>query len=154
MIIATHEVRLRPRRYTGEEPAGLLELEHDPLLRTDGPVRYALVAQRLGDELLVRGALAAPLRCRCARCGAWYAHTARDKGFARAYPLTADNQAIDLTADIREAMLLVLPVHGVCRPDCNGLCAHCGADLNRAPCACRGRAPGAAWTALDGLTLT
>jgi uncharacterized protein len=38
--------------------------------------------------------------------------------------------ALDLRAWVRDALALALPASVLCRPDCAGLCAICGADLN------------------------
>jgi uncharacterized protein len=40
---------------------------------------------------------------------------------------------IDLTDLIREEVILATPVAPLCRPDCQGLCPVCGADLNERP---------------------
>jgi uncharacterized protein len=45
---------------------------------------------------------------------------------------------LDLTADLRDALILGLPGKRLCTEECLGLCPHCGADLNEAPCDCRG----------------
>jgi uncharacterized protein len=51
---------------------------------------------------------------------------------------------------VRDALLLELPLAPLCREDCRGLCAHCGADLNDGPCDCAPpRDP--RWDALDVL---
>ena len=43
-----------------------------------------------------------------------------------------DHHELDLEHLIREAIQLAEPIAPVCRPDCPGLCAVCGADLSRA----------------------
>jgi uncharacterized protein len=48
-----------------------------------------------------------------------------------------ENDEIDLVQMMREQILLSLPMKPLCRPDCQGLCAVCGTNLNRATCACR-----------------
>ena len=40
---------------------------------------------------------------------------------------------IDLTPLLREELILAAPLAPLCRPDCKGLCAVCGEDLNRRP---------------------
>ncbi len=40
----------------------------------------------------------------------------------------------------REALMIELPMLPLCSPDCKGLCAHCGADLNEGPCQCSQKA--------------
>lgn len=37
---------------------------------------------------------------------------------------------------LREQVLLEVPIRPLCRPDCRGLCVHCGADLNTDGCDC------------------
>lgn len=37
---------------------------------------------------------------------------------------------------VREQILLEVPIRPLCRPDCKGLCSHCGADLNDGACGC------------------
>jgi len=46
-------------------------------------------------------------------------------------------EEIDLTATIREALQLMLPMKPVCSPQCRGLCPHCGCDLNIRQCGCK-----------------
>ncbi len=41
-------------------------------------------------------------------------------------------QQLDLVAWARDALALALPAQLLCRPDCAGLCAVCGVDLNAA----------------------
>ena len=43
-----------------------------------------------------------------------------------------DGEILDLRAWARDALALSLPTQVLCRPDCAGLCAECGADLNDA----------------------
>ncbi|MEK6683518.1 MAG: DUF177 domain-containing protein [Nitrospirota bacterium] len=56
------------------------------------------------------------------------------RGELDAYGYSGD--AIDLSALVREQILLVLPAYPLCRADCRGLCPQCGADRNRLSCRC------------------
>jgi uncharacterized protein len=47
-------------------------------------------------------------------------------------PYLADD-ALDLESWARDAIALELPEQILCRPDCKGLCAVCGKDLNDEP---------------------
>jgi uncharacterized protein len=44
-----------------------------------------------------------------------------------------DHHELDLEPLAREAIQLAAPIAPVCRPDCRGLCAECGLDLNAGP---------------------
>ena len=64
------------------------------------------------------------------------------------YPLAHDQ--IDLEPLAREAVVLELPPAPLCKEDCRGLCAQCGADLNDGPCSCEAPVD-PRWAALDEL---
>jgi uncharacterized protein len=48
-------------------------------------------------------------------------------------PYVGDDGELDLRAWARDALALAMPAQITCRPDCAGLCARCGADLNEDP---------------------
>ncbi|MBI4346926.1 MAG: DUF177 domain-containing protein [Elusimicrobia bacterium] len=50
------------------------------------------------------------------------------------YPIT--QETIDLTDDLREALAISIPQRVLCREECAGLCAKCGANKNLGPCRC------------------
>lgn len=49
------------------------------------------------------------------------------------------DEAIDLGHLLEEQFYLALPMKPLCRPDCKGLCPHCGANLNVETCDCQAR---------------
>ena len=56
---------------------------------------------------------------------------------ASAAVLTVDDfEHIDLVAPVFEQIHLGLPAYPHCSPECKGLCAQCGANLNNGACAC------------------
>ena len=51
-------------------------------------------------------------------------------------PRIDESQLLDMTGVITQYVDLSLPMKPVCGPDCKGLCAHCGSDLNVSACGC------------------
>ncbi len=49
---------------------------------------------------------------------------------------------------LKEQVLLALPSKVLCKPDCKGLCPHCGKDLNETECGCTVEVPDPRWAAL------
>lgn len=45
-------------------------------------------------------------------------------------------ESIDLSDEVRQALLLEIPVWPLCSESCEGLCPRCGTDLNLTPCNC------------------
>ncbi|MEW6509556.1 MAG: DUF177 domain-containing protein [Bacteroidota bacterium] len=58
---------------------------------------------------------------------------------------------IDLSEDVRQTILLAVPLKRVCREQCKGLCPHCGKNLNEGPCDCRDTIADGRWDKLREL---
>ena len=65
--------------------------------------------------------------------------------------VTPDNVEIDFTRDLRDAILLAVPVKILCNEDCKGLCVSCGANLNVESCTCSQQVVSPGWEALQKL---
>ncbi|MFI5268655.1 MAG: YceD family protein [Chloroflexota bacterium] len=146
------------REYDLEETFG--EIEDQRLTR---PVKIRLHLTRINDGLLARGDVATALDAPCSRCTEPAEQALRfhfDEQFrptidiATGHPLKEDdkdvadpvytvdsNHQMDLDEVIREGIVLEAPMHPLCRPDCQGLCPRCGANLNQGVCECDADAP-------------
>jgi uncharacterized protein len=129
---------------------------------------------RQGSEVLARGALQVHFAVSCARC-LGSAAVRCETDFATTFvpagapdkkadapqrePEPEDDEPdiqrysgeeIDLDGFVREQIILGLPISVLCRPDCKGLCAQCGQELNVHPCECV-TPPDPRWDALRRL---
>ena len=101
-------------------------------------------------ELLIEGKVSAEFSGVCARCGC-------DMVFEIAEPLCfsveiSDEIAeVDLTSELRDAILLALPNHPVCKTDCQGVCPTCGKPLSEGSCTCSGIKNTSPWDTLNEL---
>ena len=66
------------------------------------------------------------------------------------YPVAPEATEIDVTAAVREELMLAAPRYVLCRDDCKGICPQCGKDLNAGPCGCA-PASEARWQPLKAL---
>jgi uncharacterized protein len=139
--------------YEGNDPGSIMEVEDDPLIKAFDDVGYKLYAQQVSGELVVRGTLAAGVEMRCARCSEFFSTTVTVSDFLRAYPAPEGTDSVDVTADLREEILLHIPGFAVCSEACRGVCSQCGANLNEGSCACEKDDGPDPWSALDGLNL-
>lgn len=128
--------------------AGELKLAFGP----GGPDAVAITGELQVDNMtgrvLIRGEVTATGQVDCDRCLG---------GFRLAFPIPVDilvfrdnaeegeedglvlhqrGGELDLHGPLTEAAVLAVPQQRVCRPDCQGLCPHCGQDLNRGSCSC------------------
>jgi uncharacterized metal-binding protein YceD (DUF177 family) len=112
----------------GELPVEDLELDlRDDMVRTDGPLSYDLEAEEMDDAALIRGNLRLPLLCTCVRCLKQFSDALEIDGWTCHLPLKGEdatplvNDLVNLTPHIREDILLALPQHPLCEPECGGL---------------------------------
>jgi uncharacterized protein len=153
VIIRVHQVGQAGRRFDGAEEPDILELEGDRFVRGIEPVAYHLFAERIGPELIVRGTVSGAMELQCSRCAEFFSTSVADSSFLRAYGVPDGLEQVDVTPDIREAILLLLPAFPLCREECAGLCPQCGVNLNHTRCACVIHAGDARWGALDSWDL-
>jgi len=171
MIIELSEIPPEGRNYRGEEPVEALELTDEGGPRVAGPLEYHFRADLVVDELIVRGRLGVRVDFVCSRCAERFESLVVEPHFNCALDIRARAEAggsaderrqrvgagekptrVDLTGDIREAILLAFPSHPVCSADCKGLCAQCGTNLNLGSCDCR-PPEDRRWQALEGLAV-
>jgi uncharacterized protein len=157
-------VRLRP----GEEFRDEIEVDLEPFEL--GGQRYLPVPDRVPAEFAVTRASTgtvfelrfdARVHGPCFRC---LADAVLDIPIsAREYQATNPGEAeelrtpyleddrLDIAAWARDAVALALPDKILCRPDCAGLCAVCGRDLNVEPHTHEDEATDSRWAALEEL---
>lgn len=136
-----------------EEPPETLGLKGDPVFHEKGPVSGELYVQVVEGTLIARGTVSAEVNAQCARCSQIFSTTVTDSGFLRDYSDISEIEEVDITEDLREAIILNLPHFPLCDEECKGLCIRCGLDLNEGPCGCPVGDKRGAWEALDNLNL-
>jgi uncharacterized protein len=106
-----------------------------------GPnLKAELVLENASGVLVVRGQAETTLQLTCDRClTVWSEDLDIEITEALGFDVDGDGYALDRdTADLepvlRDALLLEVPLRPMCRDDCRGICATCGADLNTATC--------------------
>jgi uncharacterized protein len=115
-------------------------LEYDV---ADGAVDLLLTASRVGADLTLTAALEADVTGPCQRClgEADLVVTGRGVEYVRHGDSELDededgyvvSSVVDVERWARDLIAEALPLQMLCGDDCLGLCAVCGADLNRDP---------------------
>lgn len=136
-----------------DEEAAPRDLEL-PEAEWSGTVRGSLEIEKTGESISVRGRLDATARLDCVRCLETFelpldvpfeAFAERSGTASRheqealerdSHMLFHDGRRLDLRAQVREHLMLEVPIAPRCREDCAGLCPRCGADLNLGPHDC------------------
>jgi uncharacterized protein len=153
MIIEVARVPAEGRAFAGQEEASILDIAEDAVLRSPEPVRYELRAERIPGGLLVQGRLSSAIETRCGRCGEFFRCPLDVGDFMASYEVSDPSVCVDLTPDMREAIVMAFPNHPVCATGCRGLCAGCGANLNEEACRCANRTAGS-WGSLWDLDIS
>jgi uncharacterized protein len=135
----------------GADPATIIDVDN-PDVHFKEDVRYDLHAQLQGNALLVTGRLATAATLRCSRCLRTFPQPLLVREFVFHEELKGDD-FVDLTAQMREDIILELPQRALCDSACKGLCPRCGADWNQGACRCPKKREDGHWHALDQLKL-
>lgn len=112
----------------GQLPSEELNLElHDEMIQPTGMLDYDLQVERLEGAALVQGELSLDIEYTCVRCLKKFTEPLTIENWACHLPLTGEdatpisNDLVNLTPHVREDILLALPQHPLCEPECAGL---------------------------------
>ena len=112
----------------GQLPVSELDIDgRDEVIQAIYPLDYDLVVQQMEGGLLVQGTLRLPLKCHCVRCLKPFRYELRVSPYSTHIPLEGEdavavtNDCVDLTATVREDILLEFPQHPLCDQECKGL---------------------------------
>ena len=133
----------------GSDPCEVLQIDEEDV-RCEVPVSYDLKVSIVSGRLIADGRLWTEVKFRCSRCAEFFRLDVKDSAFKCVVDILANVQTVDLTEEMREAIILAFPIYGVCRNGCKGLCASCGMNLNSGECDCREETSGP-WDVLDEL---
>ena len=136
------------------EPLGVV---HD---RLNGDIGIDLLLTSMNDGIVVTGTLDVPWATPCRRCLKDLDGTV-DADVDELYQIDLidpdafqiENNQLDVSQMVREAVMLHLDDERVCSDDCAGLCQACGTDLNTGSCECDTAVTDHRWAALDDLVL-
>ena len=138
--LSFHLVDLPPEgvRLAGQTTAEELGIESEAFIDFSEPIEYDLRLMPVGtsQDALLRGTVSTVIHAVCDRCGEPTTLAIAENNVIHEYE-KAMGRIIDLTDDVREDILSVLPARFLCRDDCKGLCPYCGQNLNEGTCQCR-----------------
>ena len=163
-----------PQTYSASVSIGAEELARDEVIKlSDVRVEGSVDEGDRPDEFVVRGRLAYEADLMCARCLDPYPfanrseftlnYVPRPEVAAEESPVELevseealddeyyDEPRIDLKPIVLEQVQLSLPMKPLCDEGCQGLCPHCGTNMNRKPCDCRAEESDPRWDALRGI---
>lgn len=105
--------------------------------RFEGDIRVTGNVTIVDDSVIAQAKVHGREIAACSRCLEDVKKTF-EREFFLAFELSKERY-IDLVPHLREEMLLEQPLQVLCRPECKGLCARCGTNLNAGSCKCAKR---------------
>lgn len=136
------------------ENAESLDISPSDLIINDD-VRIDAIIRREGETFFVDGTIKTVIRLTCSRCAEEFSYNVDTLFYCHEEPVNdADSDPdlslrkmdmdidhytggeVDINRLFREQVMLEIPMHPLCRPDCLGLCPKCGQNLNIRRCDC------------------
>lgn len=138
-----HPAASRRLEFSEEVPGLALDMGRVPRA-----LSFELVLEGLVEGILVSGRVRGSYRLACRRCLGGFDQPfevglsevvpyPRQPGAEEGYRVEGDQLLLEPL--VRDAVILAMPLNPLCRPECRGLCAECGADRNAGDC---GHRPG------------
>lgn len=138
------------------------ELAYEGLEFTNSPIRVTVELQNAGNTIIGRLQVECEFALECSRCvercGFGVVASRQIEYLQNPTPeaLEAeldgwfvtqfDGETVELDEDVRQMLILAMPMKFVCSEDCRGLCLRCGKNLNTGACSCP---PSSGGTAVD-----
>ncbi len=160
MELKLHEIDEGKSHLLFEVPAITVGIQPQDV-ELEGPLGIGLSLDRRGDEIWIRGSLHGIALQQCSRCLIDFSQILEleFEVFCAKLPSARtmspkaldeedggvhfhDGHVLSIDSEIREAVLLGLPMRPLCREACAGLCPRCGEDRNLGSCRCVGAATG------------
>jgi uncharacterized protein len=118
-----------------ESELSVLLLDEDTPLEFIDPITVKVHASKVERSIAVKGTISVRAKAACARCLNELNYLVeRDNFFA--FVKIPHDENIDLTEQLREDIIVSLPIRLLCSDDCKGLCDVCGTNLNERTCEC------------------
>lgn len=99
------------------------------------PVSVDYDLEKVSNTVLAKINVTAKFNTICSRCLEPVESSIKEK-LNLNFSIEKQTDFIDLGEDIRQEMVMDMPVRVLCKEDCKGLCVHCGVNLNIEKCQC------------------
>ena len=144
-------VEKEPVLLEGSEPPEFWALPADDQFAAEDEVEYSLLVKAVAGSILVSGTVSGKVKASCGRCLAPVEMAIANSDIQLYYAKDEiTEEEMDITADIRDELLIELPMNPLCSDECKGLCPVCGTNRNRKSCKCAPQG-NLVWSALDGI---
>lgn len=140
--------------FEGDLPAEIFEVEDSEFLSMHDNLYYKFQARYHVGGIEVKGKAWTNLESKCGRCLCDLTKYLEVK-LQLFFDEIKDVEELDITEEIREELMVAIPMNFTCQDDCKGLCLVCGVNLNKQKCKCNIEAvkEPSVWDALDNLKL-
>ena len=151
MNIAKIEVSKLLEHSGGEiEASGEVVLEPtklgDEMIEFPAPFLYSVRLSNVGDGIVVNGETSGSVEVHCGRCLKPFTYETAVSFSELAVLASGDDEErevedafkladekLDIAPIIYQNVIVEVPIQPLCRPECAGLCAECGKNLNEEP---------------------
>jgi DUF177 domain-containing protein len=155
VLISLRELELHRISVSKTYPPGALDY-HETGFHRIGPLKVDAMAELVEREISIRGHVSARLESSCDRCLGRVEFPVESDFDLLYRPMTEiareeeieipgvdelkigfySGEGLALADVVTEQIILSVPMKVLCRPDCLGLCAACGANRNTEHCDC------------------
>ena len=140
--------------FEGDLTEDIFGVEDSEFLKLHDKLHYKFQARYHVGGIEVKGKAWTLVESKCGRCLEEVKESLEVK-LQLFFDELNDIEELDITEDVREELMVEIPMNFVCSDDCLGLCPVCGVNLNKQKCKCKQEVEKepSVWDALDNLKL-
>lgn len=117
-------------------PATDLGLENVQDIHFADPIQVSFHLEKVSNTVIAHAIVKTQITSSCSRCLEPAEETLKqDLHFT--YPIEKQTDYVDLSEDIRQEIIMQLPIQLLCNDNCKGLCPQCGGNKNIQECQCK-----------------
>lgn len=131
------KIKIEELKTSGSLEINYLEEGKNIEVRAVEPIEVSLTVQYQPEYFILKGKIKGKSYLDCSRCVETFIYPIKIEFSSRTPASETNGETLDVSEEIRQQILLNLPLKPLCQEKCQGLCPKCGKNLNLEKCNCR-----------------
>lgn len=131
------EIRVEELKQAGSLEINYLENPAELEINALNALNVSLLLKYQGESVTINGTIEGTVILDCSRCLEDFSYPIRSEVNLKLSLFQTPMKTLNLTDEIRQTIILDLPIKPLCHDSCKGLCPRCGQNLNLKECNCQ-----------------
>ncbi len=130
------EIKIQELKSLGSLELNYLEKPEKVEVSSPEPLNVNLLLKHHPEYIIFNGKIKGDLFLECSRCLETFLYPLKIQFSSQLLLTETNGKILDISQEIRQQIILNLPLKPLCQDNCQGLCPQCGGNLNFEKCNC------------------